>query len=175
VLHVGASSALKQWDAVRWMTLAMELERRGMAVVWSAGRGEERLVEACDPKGRFVSYAGLLNLSQLWHLVADASLLVAPDTGVSHLGRVTWTPTVTLFGPGSTIVCGPGRYWRDTPWRSVTVDPFPCRDQSTLFRSPVEWLRHCTRTTAECAAPRCMKAIAMDSVLDAVDGLSSPL
>ena len=171
VLHVGASTPLKQWLPERWMQLAEELTRRGCNVVWSAGRGEEPIVERCDPAGRFPSFAGKLDLAQMWHLLAGARLLVAPDTGIAHLGRVTFTPTVTLFGPGSAVICGPGRFWRDTPTRAVTIDAFPCRDQDVLFRRRIEWVRHCARSIAECAEPRCMHAIAVPMVLAAIDDL----
>ena len=171
VLHVGASTPLKLWLPERWKALAHELVARGLEVVWGAGRGEESIIAACDPEGRFASYAGRLNLAQLWHLLKGASLLVAPDTGVAHLGRTAFTPTVTLFGPGSAVICGPGRFWRDTPSRAVTIDPFPCRDQTILFRRDIAWVRRCGRSTAECAAPRCMHAIEVDAVLVAVDSL----
>jgi ADP-heptose:LPS heptosyltransferase len=171
VLHVGGSTPLKHWAPERWRALAEALSAQGHSIAWSAGRGEEALVAAADPDGRHVSYAGRLDLSQLWHLVAGARLLVAPDTGVAHLGRVAWTPTVTLFGPGSAILAGPGRFWRDTPWRAVGRDPFPCRDQQFLFRRQVNWVRRCGRTLEECPEPRCMHAIEVAEVLAAASEL----
>ncbi|HEX3097680.1 MAG TPA: glycosyltransferase family 9 protein [Usitatibacter sp.] len=169
VLHVGASTPLKQWLPERWNALAKALRAQGLAVVWSAGRGEEALVRACDPASEFPSLAGALDLPQLWQLLRGAALLVAPDTGVAHLGRAAWTPTVTLFGPGSPVVAGRGRFWRDTPWAGVAEDPFPCRDQRILFRREVEWVRRCGRSTAECAEPRCMHAIPVERVLAAAE------
>jgi ADP-heptose:LPS heptosyltransferase len=171
VLHVGASTPLKRWPAARWMALAGELERRGYAIAWSAGRGEEAIVRECDPSGRFPSYAGHLDLAQMWHLVANARLLVAPDTGIAHLGRVTFTPTVTLFGPGSAALCAPGEFWKAAPWRAVGLDPFPCRDQQMLFGRRVEWVRRCARTIEQCSEPRCMQGIEISAVLQAVDSL----
>jgi ADP-heptose:LPS heptosyltransferase len=169
VLHVGASTPLKYWVASRWMEVAGELAGRGIDVVWSAGRGEEAIVAQVDPGRRFASYAGKLDLAQVWHLIAGARLLVAPDTGVAHLGRVAFTPTVTLFGPGSATLCGPGDFWPDTRWRAVTIDEFPCRDQRLLFGRELEWVRRCRRTPAECAEPRCMQAIEVDAVMRAVN------
>jgi hypothetical protein len=93
---------------------------------------------------------------------------------VAHLGRVAFTPTVTLFGPGSAVICGNGEFWRDTPWRAVTEDPFECRDQQVLFRRRIEWVRRCGRTPLECAEPRCMHAIGVDAVMQAVQGLLAP-
>jgi ADP-heptose:LPS heptosyltransferase len=139
--------------------------------VWSAGAGEEAIVQACDPDRVFRSFAGKLDLAQLWHLLRGAELLVAPDTGVAHLGRVTGTPTVSLFGPGSRVICAPGRFWGDMPWAAVGLDPFPCRDQRVLFRREIPWVRRCGRSTAECAEPRCMHAIAVEAVLEAVRGV----
>ena len=171
VLHVGASTPLKRWIPARWMELAAALEKRGLRVVWSGDRTDVALVKECDAEGRFTSLAGKLDLAQVWHLLAGAQLLVAPDTGIAHLGRVTFTPTAVLFGPGSATICGPGHFWRDAPWRAVTIDPFPCRDQKVLFRREIEWVRRCGRSTAECAEPRCMQAIEVAPVVEAVDQL----
>jgi ADP-heptose:LPS heptosyltransferase len=174
VLHVGGSTPLKHWLPARWNALAAALNAHGVAVAWSAGPGEEALVAAADPQRRHASYAGRLDLPQMWHLVEGAQVLVSPDTGVAHLGRLAWTPTVTLFGPGSATLAGPGSFWRDTPWRAVGRDPFPCRDQRLLFRRDIDWVRRCGRTLEECAEPRCMHSIEVDEVLAAVAGVSQP-
>jgi ADP-heptose:LPS heptosyltransferase len=171
VLHVGASSPLKRWPAARWRELAGRLSARGLAVVWSAGRGEAALVDECDPMHAHASVAARLDLAQLFHLLADAALLVAPDTGVAHLGRITGVPTVTLFGPGSALVCGAGRFWRDAPYRAVTIDPFPCRDQTVLFKRDIDWVRRCGRSVSQCPAHRCMSAIGVGAVQAAIDEL----
>jgi ADP-heptose:LPS heptosyltransferase len=171
VLHVGASSPLKQWTAQRWRELATWLDARGLAPVWSAAAGELAIVDAIDPDRRFASTAGRLDLPQLWQLLAHAELLVAPDTGVAHLGRVVGVPTVTLFGPGSAILCGAGDFWRDMPYRAVTVDPFPCRDQPLLFKREIAWVRRCGRSVAECPQHLCMPAIGVDAVRNAVNEL----
>ena len=175
VLHIGASTPLKHWLPQRWLALARHLEGLGINVVWSGGRGEEPIVDACDPGHRYPSFAGRLDLPQVWRLLAHARLLVAPDTGIAHMGRATYTPTVTLYGPGSAVLCGPGRFWRDVPQRALTIDPFPCRDQTVLFRRRVEWVRRCTRTTAQCAEPRCMNAIDLAAVIAAANDMLQPV
>jgi ADP-heptose:LPS heptosyltransferase len=169
VLHVGASTPLKRWPPERWQALAESLAARGLTVAWSAGRGEEALVAACDPASCHESFAGRLDLAQLWHLFAGASVVVAPDTGAAHVARAAWAPTVVLFGPGSSTLIGPGRFWKETPWRGVCVDPFPCRDQQVLFGRRVEWVRRCGRSTRECAEPRCMQAVGIQEALAAVN------
>lgn len=168
VLHVGASSPLKRWHPARWAALAETFNANGIVPVWSAGRTEiGELVEA-DPQSRYPRFAGNLDLAQLWHLLRHARVLVCPDTGIAHLGRITGTPTVALFGPGSHIVSGAGDYWRDSPFRAVSVDPFACRDQRMLFKRELAWVRRCGRSTEECGAPECMRAIGLDDVQKAI-------
>jgi len=171
VLHVGASTPLKRWSPERWSALAARFASRAIEPVWSAGPGESSLVSASDPDARYRSVAGTVSLAELWHVIAGASVLVSPDTGVAHLGRVVGTPTVALFGPGSAAISGAGAFWREAPYRAVTVDPFPCRDQRVLFRRNLEWARRCGRTLAECAHPRCMDAIELEAVTSAIASL----
>lgn len=165
VLHVGASSPLKLWSPERWMALARRLEQAGLRVVWSGGRGEQRIVESIDPQQHYFSYAGRLNLPQLWHLLANAALLVCPDTGIAHLGRIVGTRTLTLFGPGSATICGRGRFWRNSPYVALGEEPFECRDQRVLFKREIAWVRRCGRSTRECAHPRCMDRLDVDGVV----------
>lgn len=171
LLHVGASSPLKLWPAARWRALADALAGDGFSIVWSAGPGEDAILAAIAVRDGEVRIAGTLPLAGLWHLVARAALLICPDTGVAHLGRVVGTPTVTLFGPGSALVCGPGRFFAGMPGRAVTVDPFPCRDQRIQFFREVAWMRRCERLVGplpdRCPAPRCMDAIDLAAVLAA--------
>jgi ADP-heptose:LPS heptosyltransferase len=176
VLHVGASSVLKLWPAERWRALAEWLESRGLDIVWSAGPGETAVLDAVEPGTTRLRIAGTLSLPQLWHLVARARLLVCPDTGVAHLGRIVGVPTVTLFGPGSVTICGPGAFFAAMPGRAVTVDPFPCRDQTIQFFREVSWARRCERLfgdpPARCPRARCMEAIDLDRVTQAIEELA---
>jgi len=169
VLHVGASSPLKQWAPGRWREVAKRLAARGLAPVWSSGPQETAPVDVADPEHAFASYAGRLDLPQMWRLLAGARLLVAPDTGIAHLGRIVGVPTVALFGPGSASLCGAGEFWRDAPYRAVTVEPFACRDQHVLFKREIAWVRRCGRSVRECPEHLCMPAIAVDDVMRAVD------
>jgi ADP-heptose:LPS heptosyltransferase len=167
VLHVGAGSVLRLWNREKWLAVAHALAQAGLRVVWSAGRGEEGEVAGIDPERRFPSLAGTLDLPQLWHLLKGASVLLCPDTGIAHLGRAAGAPVVTLYGPGSAVLFGPGDFWRSMPSLAVTVDPFECRDQRTLFKREIAWVRRCQRSPAQCPAPRCMHAIGTEAVVRA--------
>jgi ADP-heptose:LPS heptosyltransferase len=177
VLHVGASSPLKLWPAERWRALAAALAARGLAVVWSAGPGEDVILDAIAPPAHEPRIAGTLSLAELWHVLAGARLLVCPDTGIAHLGRIVGVPTVTLFGPGSAVICGPGSFFAAMPGRAVTVDPFPCRDQTVQFFREVPWARRCERLYGEpplrCPRAKCMEAIDVAAVIAATAALTS--
>lgn len=172
VLHVGASSPLKMWSKEKWQALAQHLAQKGFQVVWSGGPGEQKYVVDIDPQGHHRSFAGQLDLPQLWQLTKQASLLVCPDTGVAHLGRLVGTPTVTLFGPGSAVICGAGDFWRNAPYHAATAADFPCRDQNLLFRRQIDWVNRCGRDINQCAEPKCMQAIHLETVIAAVDALT---
>ena len=179
VLHVEASSALRRWDNAKWLALATRLAERGITPVWSSGPAGKRIVDEIDGERRFQALGHKLDLAQLWHLVAGAALLVCVDTSIAHLAKLTWTPTVALYGPSSDVLFGRGRFWSEAPFREVTVADFPCRDQRTLFKRHVEWVRRCQRAmgraAAECADPRCMHALELDGVLAAASELGVPL
>ena len=162
VLHVEASTPLKHWQAGKWLSLAGRLHDHGIRPIWSAGPGGSPLIHDIDPDGRFAALGHRLDLAQLWHLIAGAALVVCPDTSVMHIGRLTGTPTVALFGPSPAQLYGPGDFWRDIPSRAVTIENFPCRDQQRLFKREIAWIRRCQRTPAECPAPRCMHAIEVE-------------
>ncbi|MCE5181811.1 MAG: glycosyltransferase family 9 protein [Betaproteobacteria bacterium] len=173
VLHVGASTVLKQWGAEKWRALAEFLTARGLQVVWSGGPGEQGIVDEIDPGKNYPSFAGMLDLSQLWSLLAHAELLVCPDTGAAHLGRIVGTPTVTLFGPGSPMLCGAGEFWRNSPYRAIVAD-VSCRNQHKFFRREIGWVQRCGRGTKECETPECMRAISLNEVTTVIDELLTP-
>jgi ADP-heptose:LPS heptosyltransferase len=172
VLHPGASTPLKQWPADRWRVLGERVEASGQRVVLTTGPGEEHLLDAIDPLRAWVRYPGTLSLSQLWQLLAKATLLVCPDTGIAHLARLIGVPTVALFGPGSALLSGAGDFWRDSAFTALTIPDFPCRDQTITMKREVAWVRRCERlygtAAGQCPEARCMLALSGDMVWHAL-------
>ncbi len=171
VLHVGASTPLRHWEPEKWRALIARLQASGTNPVISAGPGEQGLVRQIDPDGRHPAYPGTLSLPQMWRLLSGAKAVVCPDTGVSHLARLVGVPLVVLFGPGSATLFGGGEFWRGVPDRKVTIPRFPCRDENMIFRRHLPWAEHCGRTMAQCPAPKCMQALSVDMVVDALESL----
>jgi ADP-heptose:LPS heptosyltransferase len=167
VLHVGASTRHKTWLPAHWAALASALADRGLRPVWSAGPGEEALVDSIPGSAGQRNLACRLDLPQVWDLAAHARLVVTGDTSVAHISRAAFAPTVVLYGPSGPVLGGTGRFWAACPGASVAIDPFPCRDQDVLFKRHVAWVRRCSRGPAECPAPRCMHGIGVEAVLSA--------
>ncbi len=174
VLHLGASNPLRGWFAPRWAALAQRLAGQGLRVVWTAGASEAGLVAAADPQGLHLSLAGKTDLAQLLHLLRGARLLVCPDTGVAHLARITATPSVVLYGPGSVQSFGIGDFWRQVPQRELIEDPFACRDQHHLFKRQVLWLNRCDRRAPACTHAACMEPLTVDRALAAAVSVMNP-
>lgn len=173
VLHPGASTTVKRWPVERWRALAADIEAAGHMVVWSGGKSEAELIETIGPHARQPNFAGKLGLADLWYLYAAARAVVCPDTGVAHLARLIGVPTVALFGPGSAVVHGAGRYWRDVPFVAVTIADMPCRDQPYIFWRHVRWIRRCDRDATTCVAwhdgsAACMSGLSVNTVRDAL-------
>jgi len=178
VLHVGASTPLKAWPAPRWRALADRLAADGLTIAWSGGAAERAAFDDVGPREGELDFVGRLDLAQLWHLLAGARVLVCPDTGIAHLARIAGVETLALFGPGSTVIHGPGDFWADAPFGTITVDGFPCRDQRTLYRREIAWVRRCGRRhdpsvepagrsdPAACSRPLCMEGIELATVVD---------
>lgn len=165
MLHVGAGSPLRLWEPQKWREVADAIAARGLGVVWTAGKDESGLMRDIDPEARYASFAGRLDLAQLWHLLAGARFAVTLDTGIAHMAKLTCTPVAALFGPGSAVLFGKGRFWQDNAFAEVTAPGFPCRDQRHLFKREIDWVRRCNRTLADCPRARCMEAIPPGQVL----------
>lgn len=169
ILHLGAGSPLKYWPRQSWRTVAESLHDKGVAIILSAGRGQEHLAHEVDPRERFVHTAGRLDLKEIWYLLKKANLLISPDTGITHLAKITQTPSVVLFGPGQAALYGPGQFFEGYPYRAVTVASMPCRDETTLFERDMPWIQTCVRTPRACLFQgRCSTSISVETVLNAV-------
>jgi ADP-heptose:LPS heptosyltransferase len=102
VIHVGAASNARRWPAGRFAQVATWCRTHGLPVAVTGGAGEvaaarEVVRRAGLPDGS--SWAGRTDLPLLAALVASAGLVLAGDTGVSHLATAYRRPSVTMFGP----------------------------------------------------------------------------
>lgn len=166
VCHLGASNQLKFWSPQSWQKLMHELKRKGFEIFISVGPHEAYLIEEVDPDHHYHHVPGTYSLIEMWALIENAKLLISVDTGIAHFAKLTGTPIVTLFGPGSPVSHGEGLFWKRSTHRHVTQNNFICRDQPILFRRKVSWLKRCGRNLNECKTPgACMQVITPEAVM----------
>jgi ADP-heptose:LPS heptosyltransferase len=177
VLHVGASSVLKQWPAQRWIEIASLMRSRQLQVRWSGAAAERQILDEIAPPAEEAVLFGNLDLGQLWHLLSQARALVSADTGIAHMARVAGVPAAVIFGPGSAVIHGAGEFWRDAPSRVVTKSDFPCRNQHRFYRREIAWVERCGRGLGigpgKCPSALCMQAVGVHEVYTALSQLLS--
>ena len=170
VCHLGASNSLKFWQATSWQVLINNLRKQKNEVVLSVGPNEEYLIKEVDPDYQYHHVPGTYSLIEMWTLVEKAKLIVSVDTGVAHFAKLTGTPNVTLFGPGSPVSHSEGLFWKKSIHHHVTKENFICRDQPKLFRRKVHWLKRCGRGVSECKTPgACMDIITPKQVIESIN------
>ena len=166
VCHLGASNVLRFWPHTSWQKLCKDLSNQGFEVILTTGPNEVHLIDQIDPAGIYQSVPGSFSLIEMWALLENAALLVSSDTGIVHLAKIACTPTITLYGPGSNLIHGPGKFWMHQFFEAATIDLYPCRDQKFLFRRKIMWLNRCSRNIKQCKTPgACMEAISPKGVI----------
>jgi ADP-heptose:LPS heptosyltransferase len=173
--HTGASDIVKTWLPVNWSKLSKHFTDRGYFVILSCGRGESYTLPSHTDidADRTEVINGQLSIEDICKLMRLSRLVVSPDTGVSHLARIVQTPSVTLFGPGNPRLCADsGGYWDTARHTYLFIDDIQCRDQNTLFKRNISWLRKCNRDHKTCVGDRvCMKRISVEATISAAENL----
>ena len=99
VVHPGASRPPRRWRPENFAATADHLARTGLEVVITGSPAEREV--AAEVGARMhepaLDLSGQTSLGALGVLVRDAALLLANDTGVSHVAAGVRTPSVILF------------------------------------------------------------------------------
>lgn len=98
-VHPGASQLERRWPAAQFAAVADGLCRLGFQVVLTGTAGESALTAAVASQMEQtpVDLAGETSLGAVAALLRGARLLVANDTGVSHLAAAVRAPSLVLF------------------------------------------------------------------------------
>ena len=110
VVHPGAAFGSKRWPPERFAACAAALHRAGPPVVVTGGPDERTLTREVVARAGLppdTDRGGRTDLAGLLDLVAAATLVLAGDTGISHVATAFATPSVTLFGPVPPTQWGP--------------------------------------------------------------------
>jgi ADP-heptose:LPS heptosyltransferase len=99
VVHPGSSTPERRWPAGAFAAVADALAIRGVRTCLTGTAGERHVIDAVrrEMTTDAIDLGGRTSLGELAALVAEARLLVANDTGVSHLAAALRTPSVIVF------------------------------------------------------------------------------
>ncbi|HET8586919.1 MAG TPA: glycosyltransferase family 9 protein [Candidatus Limnocylindria bacterium] len=106
-LHPGARDRRRRWALERFATVGDALAAEGLQVVLTGVADDASLTAmvAAQMRRPAIDLAGRTSLGALLALLAGARLLVANDTGVSHLADALGVPSVIVFSGSD-----PGRW-----------------------------------------------------------------
>ncbi len=126
-IHPGASAPARRWLPERFARVGSLLARRGFDVVLTGSEAEAELNEEVGRKmcAPYCNLAGPMGVGALAALIAGARLVVANDTGVSHLAAALRTPSVIVFTAADPARWAPLDSARHHPV-FVPVDCRPC-------------------------------------------------
>lgn len=114
LLCPSASLPNKNWLPERYAAVADHAAQRGFAV-WLCGGpdpAEERLAQAIVQSSQtgsdqLFNLVGHTDLKQLWALIQQATVVLAPDTGPAHMAVAVGTPVIGLYGIHNPARTGP--------------------------------------------------------------------
>jgi len=125
VVHPGSQLPSRRWPPERFAAVADALADEGLQVVLTGTQGERAVTAAVLRAMRrpALDLTGLTSLGALAALIGRARLLVANDTGVSHIAAALKAPSV-IVASGSDP-----RRWAplDRARHRVLSHPTPCR------------------------------------------------
>ncbi len=96
LIHPGSGSPAKNYSPQFYLALADELQRFGYKKTgFIAGPAEKTTIMHEDFTGRWVEWPE--NVERLANLLADASLYIGNDSGVSHLAGILGVPAIVFY------------------------------------------------------------------------------
>ena len=98
-IHPGARLYTRRWPSDHFAAVAQDVVRRGFRVVLTGSREEAlitRRIARMLPSGSVVDLAGQTELGAFAALLRHARMLVANDTGVSHVAAALRVPSVIV-------------------------------------------------------------------------------
>lgn len=98
-IHPGARDQKRRWGEKYFADVADFIIGLGFKIVLTGTSEEQKIANRVEinMKKRPVNLAGKTSLGVLGSILQDASLLVANDTGVSHIAEALSVPSVTIF------------------------------------------------------------------------------
>jgi heptosyltransferase II len=156
----GTVMVTKRWPAENFVKLAQELDKKDFTVYFFGGEIDKDVISDLESRIPNLKKIMTKDLKELAYYIAEMDVFVAGDTGPLHMSAALGTPTVGLFGPSSPLLVGPPGGHVINIWKQT--DCGPCYEPETVHLK--EFL--------ECKDNKCMQAIGVDEVADAVETLA---
>jgi len=154
VINPGGNWSAKRWPKERYAKLCNELKARyGKKIVITGAEKDMPLAEDIIRMSAncAVSICGKTTLKELGAVMRRASIVISNDSGPMHIAVSQKSPTVAIFGPTSPKITG----------------PYGDADYIVLHK----WYDCQTPCYAVCSDYRCMEAVSVEDVLNAVGKL----
>lgn len=147
-LHPGSKDKFKQWPLESFIELGLKLkEHLGCQIIVTGNHSESELVETVARRiPGAIRVHGELPLRPLAVLIQQMAVMISNDTGPMHVAFAMQTPTVALFGPTDSKLCG----------------PYYASHVKVLQKNPT--CTPCLRK--KCMDPFCMRQIGIQEVYD---------
>lgn len=149
IFNVGAGWPTKRWYPERWIETLRRLDCPKAFPVLLWGNEEERRLASDIGLAATVPVLPFFSVRDTFALLKEASLLVSGDTFALQAAGALGLPVVAIFGPTN-------------PRRN---GPFSPKDQVVYHELPCG---RCYRR--ECPHPKCLDAVTVDEVVQAVNG-----
>jgi ADP-heptose:LPS heptosyltransferase len=155
--HAGNLLPVRAWPAENYGALAQRILEQSNAVVIIIGleeaRGEAaKILDQVGPS-RCIDFTGQTSFKDLMDLLSLAHVLVTADSGPAHFASLTSIKNIVLFGPETPLLYGP--LGQNTSCLFAGLACSPC-------------LSAYNHRKTSCTDPKCMKAITVEEVFDAV-------
>lgn len=136
-IHPHASKAERNWLPERFAAVIEQMLARGDGSILLTGGNAPDERALCDrlaaiAPARVHKLCGQTTLKQLAALLAEADVLLAPDTGAVHLARAMDTPVVGLYAVASPALTGPYRHGE------FCVDRYADAVRALLHKDPAQ-------------------------------------
>ena len=111
VISPAASKEERNWLPERYAAVAEHLSQKGLAVVLCGGPGpvDRKLADAIQSHTTAITrdLVGKTTLQEMLAVLAQASLVIAPDTGPAHMATTVSTPVIGLYAHSNPRRTGP--------------------------------------------------------------------
>jgi ADP-heptose:LPS heptosyltransferase len=157
--HAGNLLPIRAWPAENYGALAQRILQQYDAVIIIIGleQAREGAAKILDQVGssRCIDFTGQTSFKDLMDLLSLAHVLVTADSGPAHFASLTPIKNIVLFGPETPLLYGPLGHNASCLFAGLACSP--C-------------LSAYNHRKTSCTDPKCMKAITVDEVFDAVAG-----